>query len=281
MASNRVELLEGLAPLFAAVLGRGVGEVRFTVHGVEGHGKSKLLHQLLNFVAPLPDGQYYFLSMASINGVTPAAESKTLEHAGLRVTCTDQAGLLNARPGADLAALRAQVIGDQHGRGYHVVFLVQSITDRNSAATTAALTMARNVYGDQCSAHLVVILTKADLLTTQAEQDTMVAEYCADMAGLFGQVLPVLAVTLEDGSQMRNGQTVADGMKQVWTAALNLVLAQPVALQPPTPPVVHVPSPQPPPAQSEVVPTPVAIGVAVAFPPAAPFVALGKIFKWF
>merc|ERR1712232_876362 len=68
-----------------------------------------------------------------------------------------------------------------HQDGYHVLFVVEKITDRLDATEQIILRALKKFYGDQVCPHIVLLLTHSDVLDDEEEIDRMVAESRADV----------------------------------------------------------------------------------------------------
>jgi predicted GTPase len=108
----------------------------------------------------------------------PSEEEKQL--VTLRVT--DQPGLMDASGRvADAEHLRGTALSGEHQDGYHVIFVVQKITDRLDATEQIILRALKKFYGDAVVPHIVLLLTHSDVLDDAEEIDRMVVEAQADV----------------------------------------------------------------------------------------------------
>jgi len=108
----------------------------------------------------------------------PPEEEKQL--VVLRVT--DQPGLMDADGRvADAEHLRGTAMSGEHQDGYHVLFVVQKITDRLDATEQIILRALKKFYGDAVVPHIVLLLTHSDVLDDAEEINRMVAEAQADV----------------------------------------------------------------------------------------------------
>jgi len=98
----------------------------------------------------------------------------------LRVT--DQPGLMDASGHvADAEHLRGTALSGEHQDGYHVLFVVEKITDRLDATEQIILRALKKFYGDAVCPHIVLLLTHSDVLDDQEEIERMIGEARADV----------------------------------------------------------------------------------------------------
>merc|ERR1712087_554461 len=76
--------------------------------------------------------------------------------------------------GVDAESARA--LAGEHQNGYHVLFLVQKITDRLDAGEQAILRIVRRFYGESVLRRIVLLLTYSDVADTDEEISNMVTE---------------------------------------------------------------------------------------------------------
>merc|ERR1712139_98925 len=73
-----------------------------------------------------------------------------------------------------------------HQNGYHILFLVQKITDRLDAGEQAILRIVRRFYGEPVLRRIVLLLTYSDVADTDEEISNMVKEAKADVVAAVG-----------------------------------------------------------------------------------------------
>jgi len=114
------------------------------------------------------------------NDARSAEEAEERSRVVLRVT--DQPGLMDsAGKDADTKHLRGTALSEEHKDGYHVLFVVEKITDRLDASEQIILRTVKKFYGEAVCRHIVLLLTHADGLDDKEEIDRMIAEARADV----------------------------------------------------------------------------------------------------
>merc|ERR1712228_685205 len=112
--------------------------------------------------------------------VLPSEEPTNPTNVVLRVT--DQPGLMDSI-GNFRSEESARAFAKEHQDGYHVLFLVQKITDRLDAGEQAILRIVRRFYGEQVLRRIVLLLTYSDVadkedikrMTQEAKEDVVAA----------------------------------------------------------------------------------------------------------
>lgn len=180
--------------------------VNVTYFSKVGNGKSSSANTML--AAWLYQGEG-FAARRQRGAVTEKAQ--TIEHArdGVTLRAIDQPGLLDARGvGMDEEHLRHTALSKEHADGYHVLNIVQKITDRLDASEQIILGAIRRFYGDAATDHICLLLTHADTLDTAEEIERMVAEAKADVEKELGYpIAAAIAVNNHVDKIAPNGQT--------------------------------------------------------------------------
>jgi len=230
-------------PALLAAIAARTPQVNVTFFSKVGNGKSSSGNTLLTAWGYTGPG---FEARRQREAVTQAP--LTLEHMlhGVKLRVTDQPGLLDARgAGVDEQHLRGTALSKQHQDGYHVIFVVQKITDRLDAAEQIILGAIHRFYGQAAGPHIVLLLTHADMLDSADEIARMVAASKRDVEARLGHAIAqALPVNNHFDRVAPDGQDrVRTGTRMIATIH-DIVIANHALLKPPTPPqqVVHVPS---------------------------------------
>merc|ERR1712232_244272 len=106
----------------------------------------------------------------------------TEERKAVILRVTDQPGLMDASGHvADAEHLRGTALSGEHQDGYHVLFVVEKITDRLDATEQIILRALKKFYGDAVCPHIVLLLTHSDVLGDPEEIERMIGEARADV----------------------------------------------------------------------------------------------------
>lgn len=174
---------DDISPLICAIAGR-TPRAHVTFFSKVGNGKSSSGNTLLAAWGYTGAG---FEARRQRSAVTNALQ--VIEHTdhGVVLRVADQPGVLDARGrAADEAHLRGTALSTHHKDGYHVIFVVQKITDRLDTAETAVLSAVKQFYGTGAGPHTVLLLTHADVLDSHGEIVRQVAEAKKDVEGVLG-----------------------------------------------------------------------------------------------
>jgi len=126
-----------------------------------------------------------------IKSACEPAAAAVEEPANVVLRVTDQPGLMDKSGNfVDLAdgidAESARALAGEHQNGYHVLFLVQKITDRLDAGEQAILRIVQRFYGEPVLRRIVLLLTYSDVADTDEEISNMIKEAKADVEAAIG-----------------------------------------------------------------------------------------------
>merc|ERR1712232_442061 len=132
-----------------------------------------------------------WLQTKVIHGGCEPAAAAVEDPANVVLRVTDQPGLMDKSGNfMDLAdgvdAESARALAGEHQNGYHVLFLVQKITDRLDAGEQAILRIVRRFYGESVLRRIVLLLTYSDVADTDEEISNMIMEAKADVETAVG-----------------------------------------------------------------------------------------------
>merc|ERR1712232_203835 len=91
--------------------------------------------------------------------------------------------------------MRRSASSDEHQHGYHIIFVVQKITDRLDAGERAVLRIVRRFYGETACRHIVLLRTHSDVCETPEEISLMTQEAKVDVEmEMRGHIAGVIAI---------------------------------------------------------------------------------------
>jgi hypothetical protein len=156
---------------------------------------------------------------ASINAAGRDAEAKTFT-GSIVLRVIDQPGLF------DLSGHNVEVSGE-HQNGYHVLFLVQKITDRLDAGEQAILRIFRRFYGVEACRRIVLVLTYSDVSDTEEEISQMCLEAKADVEKELGaEILRAIAITNHPSRSDAKGNGRVKGGREMISAMYDVVCSE-------------------------------------------------------
>jgi hypothetical protein len=156
-----------------------------------------------------------------------------LKPAVLRVT--DQPGLMDAQGhAADAAHLKGTALSGVHQEGYHVLFVVEKITDRLDATEQVILRTLKKFYGEAVCHHVVLLLTHSDVLDDEEEIQRMVAESKADVENELGHsIAAAIPINNHPSKADSSGRDSAQGGHEMLGAISDIVAKFPEPFKPP------------------------------------------------
>jgi len=164
----------------------------------------------------------------------PAVEEPT--NVVLRVT--DQPGLMDKSGNfIDLAggidAESARALAGEHANGYHVLFLVQKITDRLDAGEQAILRIVRRFYGEPVLRRIVLLLTYSDVADTDEEISNMVKEAKADVeAAVGGDIACAIPINNHTSRVAVNGKDRLNSGREMMAVIHDIVCSEDLEPEP-------------------------------------------------
>jgi len=151
----------------------------------------------------------------------------------LRVT--DQPGLMDANGHVvDAEHLRGTAQSGVHQDGYHVLFVVEKITDRLDATEQIILRTLKRFYGEAVCHHVVLLLTHSDVLDDEEEITRMIAESKVDVEKELGHgIAAAIAVNNHPSKADSSGRDRAKAGHDIIRAIHDVVTKFPEPFKPP------------------------------------------------